>query len=302
VNGMSDSAGAKPVRAVRDGLMLLGELTKVRITIAVTVSVATGFFLFAGTWTVDVLLPMLSMFVLACGSAALNQVQEARLDARMRRTRHRPIPSGRIRRDWALFLAIALIGLGLSLLASIEKHTETLVALGAFAVFWYNGVYVILKRITAFAVVPGSVIGAIPPVVGYVAAGGVPDDPAILAVAFLFFLWQIPHFWLLLIRFGEDYQETGLPSLNQVFSEAQLARITAIWILSLATCGTLMSAAGGLQLPWNVLILGASLWLAIAAFRLLVARKSLELAMPTFLSINLYMLLLMLALVGNAVT
>jgi protoheme IX farnesyltransferase len=299
---MSESGGVRSGSTIRRWLRLILELTKVRITIAVTLSVATGFFVFAGDWTSEVFLPMFGVFVLACGSAALNQVQESRVDAKMPRTRHRPIPSGRIRRDWALFIALALIGLGLSLLASIEKHTGTLIALGIAAVVWYNGVYVILKRITAFAVVPGSLIGAIPPVIGYVAAGGMVNDPAILTLAFIFFLWQIPHFWLLLIRCGDDYRQAGLPSLNQVFSAMQIARITGIWILSLATCGVLMSAAGGLHMPWSILILLASVWLAFGAVRLLLARQSLELAMPTFLRINLYMLMLMAALVGNAFT
>lgn len=97
---MSESVRTRHDSSVRRWLHILFELTKVRITIAVTLSVATGYFVFAGIWTTDVLLPMFSMFVLACGSAALNQVQESRIDAKMPRTRGRPIPSGRIRRDW----------------------------------------------------------------------------------------------------------------------------------------------------------------------------------------------------------
>ena len=68
------------------------------------------------------------------------------------------------------------------------------------ALIWYNGIYTPLKRKTAFAVVPGSVIGAIPPMVGYVAAGGSALDPQILAFAFFMFMWQIPHFWLLIMK------------------------------------------------------------------------------------------------------
>lgn len=299
---MSDSTGAARSYGIRRWLSILLELAKVRITIAVTLSVATGFFVFSQAWSIDVLLPMLGTFVLASGSAVLNQVQESRLDAKMPRTRNRPIPSGRISREAAPFIAIALIGLGLSLLASIERHTLTLIGLGVAAVIWYNGVYVCLKRFTAFAVVPGSLIGAIPPVIGYVAAGGFPSDPAILALAFLFFLWQIPHFWLLLIRCGDDYRRAGLPSLNQVFSAAQIVRVTAVWILSLSTCGVMLSAVGGFHLPWNAVIMIASLWLGLTAVRLLVIPQSAELAMPAFFRINIYMLLLMIALVGNSFT
>lgn len=283
-------------------LQVAGELTKARITVVVTLSVAMGYLLFAKTWTTGVLLPVAGTFLLACGAAALNQVQEARLDARMPRTRDRPIPAGRIGRDGAALLAVALLGTGLTVLASVETHTLTLLALGALAVVWYNGLYVLLKRVTPFAVVPGALIGAIPPVIGWVAAGGLFNDPTILAVAFFFFLWQIPHFWLLLIRHGRDYQQAGLPSLTGLFSPAQLARITCIWIWSLATCGILMATTGGIRLPWDAVIVAACLWLAGSALSLLRNVSIQDCAIAVFIRINVYMLIVMAALVGNAMT
>jgi len=209
-------------------LKILLELTKAKITVAVTISVATGFFMFTGAFTLDAVMPAAGVFLLACGSAALNQVQEAKVDGLMSRTRSRPIPSGRISRDWALFLSLVFIGAGMYVLSCIETHTVTLLVLGGLAVVWYNGVYIALKRITAFAVIPGSLVGAIPPVIGWAAAGGVYDDPTILEVALFFFMWQIPHFWLLLLMFAEDYERAGLPSLTRVFSRDQIARVTEL--------------------------------------------------------------------------
>ena len=297
---MAEPAHTVGKASLRSAVRVVAELAKVRITIVVTLTVATGFVVFAKTINAEIILPLVGTFLLACGSAALNQVQEAPLDAKMARTRRRPIPSGQISREWATAIAIAFIGAGLTTLASIERHTWTLVALGATAVVWYNGVYVVLKRRTPFAVVPGSVVGAIPPVIGWVSAGGVVTDPAALDLGMFFFLWQIPHFWLLLMLYGDQYACAGFPSLTKTFSAPQLARITCVWILAVATWGVLMGATGGVHLPWNALIVISSLWLAVGAFGLLRVKRLEQLAIPAFIRINIYSLLIMVSLVGNA--
>ncbi len=279
------------------GLIL--ELTKAKITAAVTLSVATGYFLFIEHFSASVFLPALAVFLLACGSAALNQVQEAQIDGRMERTRGRPIPSGRIRREWALFMAMALMGAGFSLLSYIETHTLTLLVLAGLAVFWYNGVYFLLKRVTAFAVVPGALVGAIPPVIGWVSAGGLFSDPAIITVAFFFFLWQIPHFWLLLLIFDRDYEKAGLPTLTRILEKRQLARITAMWIFSVAVTGLLMAAMGNFHLPWNLILLCATVWLGLKAFSFLMPAEKAP-YYPAFIRINLYAFSMMICLIGNA--
>jgi protoheme IX farnesyltransferase len=281
-------------------LRVIRELTKLEISLVVTLSAATGYFLFTETFSPGVLLPMGGVLLLAFGASALNQVEEARSDGRMERTRGRPIPAGRIPREWALFLAFAFIGAGLYLLASVETHVTVLLALGVLALLWYNGVYVLLKRYTAFAAVPGSLVGAIPPVMGWVAGGGLASDPTILGLAFFFGVWQIPHFWLLAVRFRRDYEKAGLPSLSRVFSEAQIGRITAVWILAVAALGILMGIGERVGLPWRLGMLAASLWLAAMAIRILADRKNLSLARPAFRRINVYVLLVMVCLVGNA--
>ena len=150
----------RPRAISRTGLLgVILELTKARITAAVTLTTATGYFLAARRLEADMYLPLLGVFILASGSAALNQWQERRLDGRMKRTRGRPIPAGSIEPNWALFLAGLLILVGLYLLASIKGAPRTPIALGGVALLWYNGVYTHLKRITAFAVVPGALRG-----------------------------------------------------------------------------------------------------------------------------------------------
>jgi heme o synthase len=280
---------------------LLANLTKIRITIGVTVTTAMGHFLFTEALSASVFLPLLGVFLLACGSATLNHVQDARIDARMERTRNRPIPSGMIGKDWVLFIAVVFLSAGFYVMASVGVHTPTLLVLGALAVIWYNGIYTPLKRLTAFAIIPGSLIGALPPIIGWVSAGGIWWDPLIIGVAFFLFLWQIPHFWCLLLLTARDMERAGLPTLTKILSRLQLVRVTSIWILALAVAGLLLASESGLSWPWHLGMFVASLWLGWSAVALLRAGLLEPPGMPAFTRINVYLLLVVLLMTGNAV-
>jgi len=213
------------------------ELIKLRITIASTVTTLVGYVMARGQFDLP-LLPVLGGILLqACGAAALNQVQDAHLDGRMARTAARPIPSGRVSRRAAGLYALSLLAAGSVLLGSVSV-TAAVIGLVTAAV--YNGIYTPLKRVTPFAALPGSFIGALPPVVGWVAAGGYLIDPTIHQVAFFFFLWQIPHFWLLLLFYEKDYSDNGLPSMFDRFDRRQIARLTFLWIAAVCVTALLM--------------------------------------------------------------
>ena len=282
-------------------LWVIVELTKLPITVAVTLTTATGYFLAARRLESDIWLPLVGMFVLASGAAALNQWQERDIDARMRRTRDRPIPSGRIDASAALFVSVLLILVGFYCLSSVTANARLLLILGGVGVVWYNGVYTYLKRVTAFAVMPGALIGAIPPCVGYVSAGGSLYDPGILLVALFFFLWQIPHFWLLLLMVGDEYRLAGLPSVTEKLTQAQQLRITFMWLLATAASALAFPALGhvGMRLPWSLALVAASLWLAAKAAKILRAadrgdaRPSIRRA---FWQVNAFALLVMVCL------
>jgi protoheme IX farnesyltransferase len=239
-------------------LAMILELSKVRIAVLSMMSAVTGYLLAARGVDAGVLPLMAGVFLLAGGAGALNQVQEVDVDARMMRTARRPIPSGRMSRCTALLIAIALLAAGGLLLSG----NPVALALGACTVFWYNAVYTPLKRVSAFAAIPGGVVGAIPPVIGWVMAGGSATDPRILAVAFFFFVWQVPHFWLLLMRIGDDYHRAGLPTLTTLFSRPQLARIVFVWMIATAVACVSMPMFGVSTSVWVAAGLGvASLWL-----------------------------------------
>jgi len=289
---------AAPLRWIQ----LLLELSKAKITFAVTFSVATGYVLFRERLEVEMLVPMLGVFLMACGSATINQVQEWRTDLRMRRTRNRPIPSGRITPAWALFLACSFIGAGLNVLAAVEHHQLVVLALGAFSLLWYNAIYWALKRLTAFAVVPGALIGAVPPLIGWSAAGGLVNDPLILQVGLFFFIWQIPHFWLLLHLYGDEYVEAGLPSPTNLLSKEQFRRITFAWIMPTAGAGIVAAVAFRLHQPWSLLVLVGSVWITFQAVGYLRRPPTPASGRSLFNRLNLYALAMMVFLMANALT
>ena len=244
---------------MKDWLALL----KLRITVASTITTGVGYIMARGQVDWPIVPVMLGILLQACGAAALNQVQDSRVDALMARTANRPIPSGRISRRAATIYALALLAAG-SVVLWFFGLAAMLLGLGAAVV--YNGIYTPLKRVTPFAALPGALIGALPPVVGWSAAGGYLSDPSIHLVAFFFFIWQIPHFWLLLLFYSRDYTDGGLPSLFDRFDRRQIVKLTFIWIAAL--CVT------GLMLPMVDLFDSVSLAYVIAAAGVLVVVRA----------------------------
>jgi protoheme IX farnesyltransferase len=164
---------------------------------------------------------------MAGGSAALNEFQEQSFDALMDRTRNRPVPAGRISPTVALVISCLLIlgGSGLLLLAGTIP-----MVLGLVTVLLYNGIYTRLKRKTSFAVLPGGLVGALPPLIGWTAADGFLFHPKIMFIATLMFLWQVPHFWLLIIRYRKEYESAGFTTIWKYLSEYQIKRLIFIWM------------------------------------------------------------------------
>jgi protoheme IX farnesyltransferase len=272
------------------------ELTKLRISGASTFTAAAGYVAYLRGANAGLVTTLVGILLLAMGSSALNEVQEHRLDALMPRTANRPIPRGDLSPARAALIAVVLALAGFLVL--LLAHNLTAALLGALALAWYNGFYTPLKRLSAFAVVPGSLIGALPPAIGWTAAGGGLGDPSVLALSFVFFIWQVPHFWLLLGLHAEGYEAAGYPTLVGLFGRPRLSRLTFTW-----TCGT--AAACGLLPLFRVLIswptevmlgLGA-LWLIAGSLPLLKEGQDAALYRRVFMNINLFALVLTAAVI-----
>lgn len=152
-------------------------------------------------------LTLAGTLALACGCSALNQVQEREADGRMARTRQRPLPAGRLRPATALALAAACLTVA-GLLLGLRGKIPALILAG-LVLLVYNGIYTPLKKVTTFSMLVGGLAGAMPPVLGFVAEGGVPGDARVLVLAAVFYCWQVPHFWLFAWLHREDYRAAG---------------------------------------------------------------------------------------------
>ena len=272
------------------------ELAKIRITTLSTVSCATGYILGSGTIDSGIVAPTLGIFLLACSSATVNQIQDKNIDARMSRTKLRPIPSGAVSLYAAWIYAFILFTLGSLILYFGVNMTALVLGLVAFA--WYNGVYAIMKRMSSLAVIPGSLIGAIPPLVGWAHTNNNLFEERILIFSLLLFIWQIPHFWLLLIRYKKDYDENGLPSLTKIFSLPQLGRIIFVWTVATALIALLLPLYNRLDHYSVIVVLAViALWLIITCRQLLISSHVVFAFKTAFRNINIFILLIMIVLI-----
>jgi protoheme IX farnesyltransferase len=275
------------------------QLTKLPIASVSTLTAATGFLCASRGLSRGLLAACAGTLLLAAGACALNEWQERGLDARMERTRRRPLPAGAVKPWEALVLATLLALGGTALLITACGLVPA--GLGVLAMLWYNALYTPLKRVTAFAVIPGAVIGALPPAIGWTAAGGSLRDPRLFALAFFFFVWQVPHFWLLLFKHGEDYERAGFPSITRLFMRPQLARLTCVWMLCTAAASLLLWLYGLLTsalAPWA--LFAAGMVLAGFALDLLRSAGDDRSVRWGFLGINLYACLVMAVLACDA--
>ncbi|MEJ5349984.1 MAG: protoheme IX farnesyltransferase [Melioribacteraceae bacterium] len=277
------------LKRILNYINIILELSKIKITSFVALSTFAGYVVFSKSISLNMVLPIFGVFLLACGSSALNQYQERDSDALMNRTKGRPIPSGRISSINALIISLTMI---FTALVIIYLSTNLIsVLLGALAVIWYNFIYTPLKKKFALAVVPGSVIGALPPMIGYTSAGGSPFDYQILSLALFFFIWQIPHFWLLLLILSNDYERANFPTLTKIFSDSQLSRITFIWIIALSVSSFLFFIPESSHNIYSLItMIFLALWLIIESSQILRKLSDKSAMRAAFIRINLYVL------------
>ncbi|AZQ66185.1 protoheme IX farnesyltransferase [Silicimonas algicola] len=181
----------------------------------------------------------------AGASGALNMWYDADIDGVMRRTRRRPIPSGRVEPGEALAIGVALSGLSVVMLALATN----LVAAGllAFTIFFYAVVYTMwLKRSTPQNIVIGGAAGAFPPMIGWAAATGGVSVESVLMFA-LIFMWTPPHFWALALFMRSDYDDAGVPMLTVTHGRRVTRKYVLVYTVLLAPVafGLAFSSVGG---------------------------------------------------------
>jgi heme o synthase len=269
-------------------------LFRLPVALLVTCSAVTGHIVASSALTTGMLFTAAGVFLLACGASALNQVQERDIDALMERTRRRPLPANLMSPQQALIASCTTMAVGLILLGSSGLLPF---ALGVLAVAWYNGLYTRLKRRTAFAAVYGAPVGMAAPAIGWAAGGGSVSDPRLAVLALLFFLWQVPHFWMLLLRSGDDYQRAGLPTIAKVFPREVLVGMTLLWLAAAAAASLLLPLFGMVRTPalYGLLVLSALSSLVAGG---LVSRPSLPRA--AFPMINIFIAAAMLLISADA--
>lgn len=189
------------------------------------------------------LLSALGAFLLAAGCSALNQVQERREDGLMRRTAHRPIPAGRLSPRRGLALALGLLGLSLGVL--VLAGGWRLAVLWLAVIVLYNGMYTPLKKRTPLCMLVGGLAGALPPAVGWLAAGGPLQDHRLALVTAVLYLWQTPHFGLFARLHREDYRAAGFPVAGLPGPDGAVRCPLTAWFPALAA-GMLAAPALGL--------------------------------------------------------
>lgn len=257
----ASSTSLTPSRAAdKSALAVFAELTKARLTSLVLLSTLVGFCL-GWQGRMDYLLmlhTLLGTALLAAGAAALNQLLERDRDAKMQRTAHRPLPSGRLQPDTVLIFGGVSGAAGLVYLALAVNLLTSL--LGALTLVSYLFLYTPLKPLTPLNTVVGAIPGALPPLMGWVAARGEITAAGWSLFAIQFF-WQLPHFLAIAWLYREDYARAGFAMLPVVEptgrQTAAHAVCHALGLLPVSMCPALFGLTGMLYLA-GALLLGVA--------------------------------------------
>jgi heme o synthase len=249
--------------------------------------------------------PSISLIALTCaggylsagGAGAVNHYWDRDIDARMRRTASRPVPSGRVSPAAALRFGIALAALSFLLLSLTVNLLAATLALSGFV--GYVGVYTMwLKRRTPHNIVIGGAAGAVPPLVGWAATRGSLSWTAVYLFAIVFY-WTPPHFWALSLLMKDEYAEVGVPMLPVVRGERETRRQILLYSLLLYAVSQLpfcAGAFGGIYLVSSI-----PLGLAFVAGAVLLYRRAdRKTALRLYLFSMLYLALLFASMVLDA--
>ena len=288
---------ADEAAAPRPGLPgLYCELTKIRLSGLVVFTTAVGFVMASpfgvnwGTlgWT------LLGTMLSASAAAALNQVVEQTRDGRMHRTLSRPLPAGHLSTTHTFVVGLLLAYAGTCVLAFGANPASA--GIGLSTILLYVLVYTPLKAKTSLNTIIGAVVGALPPVLGWIAASGVMASGAWLLAAILF-TWQLPHFLALAWMYRDDYRRGGFRMLPVLDTTGELTgRVCVIASLALCPLALAMTMIGIEGMLFGIVGCGLGLWMTYRSVKLWRSRntqaaKQLFLASITYLPLLLIVML-----------
>jgi protoheme IX farnesyltransferase len=259
-------------------------VTKFILSFAVSLSALFAYIMAKGDVGVDMLLATFSVLLVAMGVSTLNQVQEYKEDSQMERTKNRPIASGRMSPKTGILIAAILIILSLVVIYDLLGLTG--VNIFMFAFIWYNAMYTPLKKKSALAVIPGAILGVIPPAIGWLVAGNSLLELEFIALGFYFFIWQVPHFWLLVMLHHGDYRNAGYPTVMRIFGQGSLQRLTFIWLIFTIQSGIFLVSVFDPYMTSVILSILTALFTLYASFELLKKDFELSNARSVFWKIN----------------
>jgi protoheme IX farnesyltransferase len=271
------------------------QLSKSRIVMMVLITTAAGYLF--GAPRVDWVLLLNTLCgtaLVAAGTNALNQYVERDHDAKMRRTRLRPLPDGRIGPRAALLFSVAISVIG-TLYLGLAVNWLT-AALGAFTLITYIFIYTPLKRVSTICTLIGAIPGAIPPLMGWTAATGSLTAGGWIIFGILFF-WQLPHFMAISWMYRDDYARGGFAMLSVRDDDGRAtARQAVFYSLALLTVSVLPPVFGLSTYVYlaGALMAGAALTLASFAF---LASRTPARARRLFMASNIYLIVMMALLV-----
>lgn len=241
-------------------------LTKFVLSFAVSLSALFAYIMAKGEIGFDMFYATFAVLLVAMGVSTLNQVQEYKEDSLMERTKNRPIASGRMSPQTGIYIAVVLIAL--SMFAIYDILGVTGINIFGFAFIWYNLMYTPLKKKSALAVVPGAILGVIPPAIGWLTAGHQLMEMEFIGLALFYFIWQVPHFWLLVMLFHGDYKDGGYPTAMRLFGEGTLQRLTFVWLVLTIFAGVYMV---DIFEPYSTTIYAILIALALWSFKVSIA-------------------------------
>jgi protoheme IX farnesyltransferase len=271
------------------------ELSKSRIVMMVLITTAAGYFF--GAQRVDWMLLLNTLVgtgLVAAGTNALNQYVERGHDAKMRRTRLRPLPDGRISPRAALLFSVGVSFIG-TLYLGLTVNWLT-AALGAFTLATYIFIYTPLKRVSTICTLIGAIPGAIPPLMGWTAATGVLGTGGWIIFAILFF-WQLPHFMAISWMYRDDYARGGFAMLAVRDHDGVATAAHAVYYsFALLIVSALPSFFGLATYIYLAGALVAGSLLTFASFAFLASRTPVR-ARRLFMASNIYLIVMMALLV-----